>query len=367
MTFTKDSDTQGSDAQDSELGIARFNTPGVDIAEVNIAGLNVVLRSNHAPRKLQPLQGWLSEFAPTPTWVPLQSKQGVTRVMAVLPQAQTYPELMQTICQQIGMSPTVEWQGRPYDLAGVEVDSHSLHLLQVPIHAREELPPTLGRAIHALALHWITLANEPLATELHQASSLPITLRLQPISKQMYLQIGLLRKELLAPLLWGLGQELGREITLTNLPCRLGKNIEILQTSSYELLSQMEPEQTIDFQFLSPTSFKQDQFIQPFPLPHLVFGSLWRRWNQFAPPELQFLEQDWEGVTAAYELKTYALKMKGGAEIGAQGWVRYIFPQPEQAKVATVLSHFARFSGVGRKTAMGMGITKRWESVKPAH
>jgi CRISPR-associated endoribonuclease Cas6 len=64
---------------------------------------------------------------------------------------------------------------------------------------------------------------------------------------------------------------------------------------------------------------------------------------------------EWQGLVAAYELKTYALKMEGGAEIGAQGWVRYRFREPEQIKMATILSHFAFFSGVGRKTSMGMG------------
>lgn len=64
------------------------------------------------------------------------------------------------------------------------------------------------------------------------------------------------------------------------------------------------------------------------------------------------------GVTSAYKLKTHALKMKGGAEIGAKGWARYEFHDEEQAKVVTSLAHFASFSGVGRKTAMGMGQVK---------
>ncbi|MBD2027013.1 CRISPR system precrRNA processing endoribonuclease RAMP protein Cas6 [Leptolyngbya sp. FACHB-711] len=336
-------------------------------SESEIAGLSVVLRSSHAPRKLQPLTGWLSEFNPALNWVPLNPRNGVTRIMAVLPEAQPYPELMQTICQQIGMSPTIEWQGHPYDMTGIEVDSHSLHVLQIPIAASESLPPTLGRAIHALCLDWIGLANESLATQLHQADSLPLTLTMRSISaKQMVLRIGLLQKDLLAPLLWGLSQHLGSEITLTDIPCRIGKTIEILQTSSYEMLSQVSPQRMIDLQFLTPTSFKQGRAIQPFPLPDLVFGSLLRRWNAFTPVELQFPQQAWNGITAAYELKTYAMKMKGGAEIGAQGWARYEFSNEAQAQIATVLAHFAQFSGVGRKTAMGMGLTKRMELSKPS-
>jgi CRISPR-associated endoribonuclease Cas6 len=60
----------------------------------------------------------------------------------------------------------------------------------------------------------------------------------------------------------------------------------------------------------------------------------------------------------AYELKTYALKMEGGTEVGAQGWIRYRFSDAEMARMATILANFAFFAGVGRKTAMGMGQTQ---------
>jgi CRISPR-associated endoribonuclease Cas6 len=130
-------------------------------------------------------------------------------------------------------------------------------------------------------------------------------------------------------------------------------------SADYRLLAST-PQTTTDIElnFLSPTSFKQSRGIQPFPLPELVFGSLHRRWNAFAPEELSFPAVEWEGLVSAYELKTHALKMEGGSEIGAQGWVRYRFSNPEQAKLATVLAHFAFFSGVGRKTSMGMGQTQ---------
>jgi CRISPR-associated endoribonuclease Cas6 len=85
-----------------------------------------------------------------------------------------------------------------------------------------------------------------------------------------------------------------------------------------------------------------------------VFGGLLRRWNTFAPEELRFDKTDWQGMIAQYDLKTQALKMKAD-EIGSIGWIRYEFPNPEQARIATILAHFAEFAGVGRKTAMGMG------------
>ncbi|MBA3923961.1 MAG: hypothetical protein H0X31_20610 [Nostocaceae cyanobacterium] len=116
------------------------------------AGLSVVLRSTQADHTPTPIISWLPNIEPAPLWVPLRKVDGVTKVMAVLPQAVLYPSLMQSICQQIGQDNLVEWQKKPYELTGVEVDSHSLHVIQVSISAIEPLPPTLGRAIHATCL-----------------------------------------------------------------------------------------------------------------------------------------------------------------------------------------------------------------------
>ncbi|AFZ22190.1 CRISPR system precrRNA processing endoribonuclease RAMP protein Cas6 [Allocoleopsis franciscana] len=68
-----------------------------------------------------------------------------------------------------------------------------------------------------------------------------------------------------------------------------------------------------------------------------------------------YLPTSIQGVVSAYNLKTRTLTLNGTAEIGTTGWARYRFNDPEQAKVATILAHFAEFAGVGRKTAMGMG------------
>lgn len=120
---------------------------------------------------------------------------------------------------------------------------------------------------------------------------------------------------------------------------------------------QVSAQNFIELEFLTPTSFKQGKHIQPFPLLELVFNGLLRRWNKFAPENLHFSPVEWNGVVSAYELKTYAMKMEGGGEIGAEGRVKYRFVDAEQAKIATVLAHFACFAGVGRKTTMGMGRT----------
>ncbi|MHC5935987.1 CRISPR system precrRNA processing endoribonuclease RAMP protein Cas6 [Nostoc sp.] len=325
--------------------------------EATFAGLSVVLKQVETSISPTPLISWLSEIQLLPIWIPLRINEGVTKIMPVLPNSVLYPNLMQSICQQIAQNTLVEWWQKSYELTGVEVDSHALHIIQVAVASAAPLP-TLGRAIHAQCFQWFATADTALAEHLHQQNSLPLTVAIQYVSPQkMQLRITLLKKELLAPLLWGLSTNLGESIMLADIPCRLGKWIDILQATSFEKLVQIPPQSLIELRFLSPTSFKQSRAVQPFPLPELVFNSLLRRWNTFALPELQFPEIEWNGLVSAYDLKTYALKMEGGAEIGAEGWVKYRFLDPEQARIATTLAHFATFAGVGRKTAMGMGQT----------
>lgn len=324
-----------------------------------IAGLSVVLQPS-SRMNATPLRTWLSQLESFPAWVPLAKHNGVNKVLAVLSDSQKYPDILQHIFSHISYRTALEWQGKPYELTGVEVDNHDLHVLEIAVFASDVLPPTLGRAIHAQCFHWLTNASPALADELHSREPFPITLATKPGNSrnQLYIRIAVLQRQLLAPLLWGMSRDIGCNITLTGIDCQLGKWIDIKHAASYESLMQVKAQDIIELEFLSPTSFKQGQRIQPFPLPELVFSSLLRRWNSLAPSPYQLPLVEWEGLTCAYDLNTVALKMKAGAEIGSVGWVRYQFPDPQQAQIATTLAHFAGFAGVGRKTAMGMGQTK---------
>lgn len=331
--------------------------------EVGMSGLSVVLQPTQLSNGSIPLNTWLSQPDCSPIWIPLTRRNGVTKAMPVLAQPHLYPSLMQSICQEIALGKTVQWQEQAYELTGVEVDPHALHIIHLSLAPEEPLPPTMGRAVHALCFKWLKSADATLAETLHHQENLPFTLSLKPSSSNQWrLRISILRRELLAPLLWGLSEDLGNPVELVRTPCHIGRTVEVVQATSFQNLLQLPAQETIDLQLLSPTSFKQGKEIQPFPLPELVFNSLLRRWNAFAPQELCFPAIEWRGLVSAYELKTHAFKLKGGAEIGGQGLVRYRFPEPEQAKIATALAHFARFSGVGRKTAMGMGQAQLLES-----
>lgn len=252
----------------------------------------------------------------------------------------------------------------------------TLYSLVVELAAADRgyIPPTLSRALHSLVMNWLNQGNPQIADSIHASQESPLSLsgllgNRRPKGTQagdeFYFRVCLLDGSLIEPLLSGIDQwgtqplVLGQFMFVIRSIYTLPGTHRLVGSADYKLLANT-PQTTTDLElnFLSPTSFKQKQNIQPFPLPESVFGSLQRRWNTFAPEELKFPTVEWQGLVSAYELKTYALKMEGGSEIGAQGWVRYRFPNAEQAKLATILAHFAFFSGVGRKTSMGMGQTQ---------
>lgn len=263
--------------------------------------------------------------------------------------------------------------------APLPLPSHSsLHAIVVHLGAAERgvLPASLGRAIHAQVLDWFRQADPSISEAIHQRQESPISLSgLMGKRRSTGVQIGdefsfrisLLEGDLMEPLLRGLEVFHPQQITLGQFPFTI-RRINMLPgtdpwvgSADYGLLARSPVTQNdLTLRFASPTSFKlkEGQGIQPFPLPESVFGSLQRRWNAFAPEGLRFPAMNWSGLVSDYDLKTQKFRMENSVERGAIGWVRYRFPDPEQARIATILAHFAFFAGVGRKTAMGMGQTR---------
>ncbi|ELS04222.1 hypothetical protein Xen7305DRAFT_00039500 [Xenococcus sp. PCC 7305] len=319
------------------------------------AAVRVVLKPTTNFSSSIHLKDWLSEFDLSPTWIQLLPQQGVSKAIPVLSETQNYPLLLQSICQQLGNQTTIQQGDRYYEISGVEVDTDDLYDLRLTLQPDSPLPKYPNRAIHALFWQWIDNASSQLAKILHDSNNLPLTISNRILRDNcLEIRITLLTRELLSPLLLGMSQDLGQKIAIAKIPCLLKPQIDLENTTSYKNIFNKTPENTISFRFYSPTSFKQNNCIQPFPLPELVFSNLLRRWNTFAPKEYHFPKVDWQGMTAAYDLKTKAIK-KEVTEIGSVGCVRYEFKNDEQARIATILANFANFSGIGRKMALGMG------------
>lgn len=261
-----------------------------------------------------------------------------------------------------------------------------------------QLPPTLGRAIHGLFFSVVKEADPALAERLHppQGSRGPVKFTTSPLRGPLVSRNGLAQ---LSPEreYWLRFTSLDRELSqlLLDLPRigafeLVGVPFEIVQierepgphrwarwvgrtdfVSLYEkwFIHCKQPPERIGLEFCSPTTFQQGRVTAPFPMPRLVFLTLADKWNAFSPVHLgadinetieEFLELRW------YRLRTRSLRLPYAREpeIGFVGQCVYrIRPRVKEAdlllRVINLLADFAFYAGVGGKTAMGLGQTRR--------
>ena len=132
-----------------------------------------------------------------------------------------------------------------------------------------------------------------------------------------------------------------------------------------QLVGAARPERRVTFDFRSPVSFKSKGMFVPVPLPSLVFGSLVERWNAFSPvtlsPEMRRFGDEMIALSN-YQLQTRPVIQKNGAPIiGGLGKATYTALGGDRywLSVMQMLANFALYSGVGVKTATGMGQARK--------
>lgn len=135
-------------------------------------------------------------------------------------------------------------------------------------------------------------------------------------------------------------------------------------TQLYEQAS--DEERQIDFAFCTPTAFRQAQFDTALPTRDLVFNSLLRRWNQYSGIEFPatFIEAIYPSF---FDIRTEMIADSRSKFIGCVGAMSFRSlgeVDPLTIKQINALADFAIYSGVGRKTPMGMGMMRRMQNAK---
>lgn len=118
---------------------------------------------------------------------------------------------------------------------------------------------------------------------------------------------------------------------------------------------------TLRLAFATPTSFRQGKFDSALPTRECVFNSLLSRWNKYSGIELSDLSIE-SIFPSAIDIHTEVSHDYIGKFIGIIGDVKYQIMgdvTPLQIKQLNALANFALYAGVGRKTPMGMGMTRR--------
>jgi len=252
------------------------------------------------------------------------------------------------------------------------------------------LPANLGAAAHAWFLNRVRAADPALAEDLHAPNAeRPFTVsNLWGGQRQGARQVNLLPGQPCYLRLTSFDPALSAVLTQHVLPGLAGAAVTLLdaavpiagcavtgaahpwagQCTFGDLAAQhtldKAPPRTVTLEFVSPTVFRSAGANVPLPLPALVFDSLARRWNQFAPiavpPELhRFAEEVM--VISRYRLWTERVSFGGDGDEGiCPGFVgrcSYGFRSHDRYWLGLVrlLAAFAFYAGVGARSSMGLG------------
>jgi CRISPR-associated endoribonuclease Cas6 len=118
----------------------------------------------------------------------------------------------------------------------------------------------------------------------------------------------------------------------------------------------------IRFEYYSPTHFKTTipKSGSAVPLPHLVFGSLYSRWQRYAGIEMPASLQDFILTSVKleeFDLRTKEIDTGRFPRIGSLGWCCYSTSDWRSPcwTALRMLAAFAQYAGVGKETAVGFG------------
>ncbi|MBQ6976040.1 MAG: CRISPR-associated endoribonuclease Cas6 [Selenomonadaceae bacterium] len=130
-------------------------------------------------------------------------------------------------------------------------------------------------------------------------------------------------------------------------------------------VKKMLPANEIEFEFVTPVSFRIDDYDAPFPRPELIFSSLADKWTQSQMPaavdkkvirELaaQIRLTEWQGRSK----KFYLARDRG--TLAFWGIFHYDLKNFDDniKKVFMLLAKFAEYAGVGRLSGQGFGQTR---------
>lgn len=113
--------------------------------------------------------------------------------------------------------------------------------------------------------------------------------------------------------------------------------------------------------FLTPVGFKSQEVYQIFPTEELIIKSLWNHWQNYST-ELPLEGDDVQAQLidnvkiVDYRLRSTRFPLKGFNIPSFTGNIVLKIYGPESlVRLVNLLTHFGEYSGLGMKTALGMG------------
>jgi CRISPR-associated endoribonuclease Cas6 len=133
--------------------------------------------------------------------------------------------------------------------------------------------------------------------------------------------------------------------------------------TDWQSLITLPAQSIITFHFSTATAFSLGgREFYLFPEPLLVWQSLLRTWNRYAPEQMHMEKQticesfSKQIAVMGCVLRHAFLHFSGYVQKGFEGWCTYqLSENQQQSSNLTSLAAFAKYAGVGYKTTMGMG------------
>lgn len=232
---------------------------------------------------------------------------------------------------------------------------------------KDQTPPPLGAALHAIFLDWTASIDPEFAKTIHDApKNKPFTLSSfmpDPSGGLLWRWTALDAKTRELMLL--LAQKAESNLKPAGIPCQMGWLPEHPWAGhrSFEELHRSQYETEYLLHFLTPTAFRQNGRDLPLPLPRLLIKSYLERWNAWAPfPLPSSLPDEAEKALVLKEVDISTQQLQTGKIrlTGFTGKIRLLIAPQTPSEVANALScllRFGSFCGSGAKTALGFGVT----------
>lgn len=159
---------------------------------------------------------------------------------------------------------------------------------------------------------------------------------------------------------WHLGPA---DLKITSVLCTWQSTQPWANFCTYEQLYEQASisDRQISFALCTPTTFRQREHDSALPTRDSVFNSLLKRWNNYSNIEIS--ETIVQAIFPSYfDIRTEIVTEQRSKFIGCIGNITYKILtdiEPTQIKQINALADFATYSGLGRKTPMGMGMVRR--------
>jgi CRISPR-associated endoribonuclease Cas6 len=244
----------------------------------------------------------------------------------------------------------------------------------IKISAPEEIERDFFKPdrVHGL---FFSLVGENLARRLHEGygNVKPYSLYCEEIfrprdTRNFTLEVNILDDGLTNDLLSHLilnGRDISFDFGSRKLPLELKVSVSQRWVKSYSsIIESAKSARRAALRFISPATFKRNRVDYPFPSPELVFKGLVKKWLSFSDitPEVDLREFYDLVEIERYSLRTTKVIFSSAGKLTAfVGEIFYNFSGVKNGEALRwfgALLELSMWSGVGRKTTMGLGKVK---------